>query len=112
MWSPEEERAVEKLLKRLRKEPLAKEREEFGMLLMKHIDSLTPNERKRYEELKLILNLGENINQAPKPPLSRIIREGGSHFCPECYSTMSRQGFLGIFGQLLCDNIKCKKSHK
>ena len=52
------EKAAEKLLARLRQQPLAKEREEFGMMLMRHIDSFTPEERKRYEELKAILREG------------------------------------------------------
>ena len=56
MWTPEQEKEAEKLLERLRAEPLAKEREEFGKLLMRHIGSFTPEERKRYEELKAILN--------------------------------------------------------
>ncbi len=55
MWTPEQEKAAEKLLERLRQEPLAKEREEFGLMLMKHIDDLSPEERKRYDELKQIL---------------------------------------------------------
>jgi len=29
---------------------------EFGRLLMRHIDSFTPEERKRYDELKAILH--------------------------------------------------------
>jgi len=58
MWTPEQEKAAEKLLARLRQQPLAKEREEFGMMLMRHIDSFTPEERKRYEELKAILREG------------------------------------------------------
>ena len=59
MWTPEQEKAAEKLLARLRAEPLAKEREEFGRMLMRHIDSFTPKERKRYDELKAILHKGE-----------------------------------------------------
>lgn len=55
MWTPEQEKAAEKLLERLRQEPLAKEREEFGLMLMKHINDLTPEERKRYDGLKQIL---------------------------------------------------------
>ena len=58
MWTPEQEKAAEKLLARLRNEPLTKEREEFGKMLMKHIDSYTPEERKRYDELKAILRIG------------------------------------------------------
>jgi hypothetical protein len=58
MWTPEQEIAAEKLLARLRAEPLAKEREEFGKMLMRHIDSFTPEERKRYDELKAILREG------------------------------------------------------
>jgi hypothetical protein len=54
-WTPEQEKAAEKLLARLRQEPLAKEREEFGYMLMRHIDDLTPEERKRYNELEQIL---------------------------------------------------------
>jgi hypothetical protein len=55
MWTPEQENAAQKLLERLKKEPLFEEQQEFGRLLMKHINSFTPEERKRYEELKLIL---------------------------------------------------------
>ena len=59
MWTPEQEKAAEKLLARLRSEPLAKEREEFGRMLMRHIDSFTSEERKRYDELKAILQKRE-----------------------------------------------------
>lgn len=55
-WTPEEENAAKRLLERLRAEPLAKEREELGGMLMRHIDSFTIQERERYEELKLILS--------------------------------------------------------
>jgi hypothetical protein len=58
MWTPEQENEAEKLLARLRAEPLAKEREEFGKMLMRHIDSYTPEERRRYDELKVILRKG------------------------------------------------------
>jgi len=34
------------------KDPQFEERIEFGKLLMKHIDDFTPDERKRYDELK------------------------------------------------------------
>jgi hypothetical protein len=41
------------LLVKLRaKDPQFEERIEFGKLLMKHIDDFTPDERKRYDELK------------------------------------------------------------
>ena len=50
------EDVLNSLLKRLSEEPLAEERQEFGMLLMKHIDSFTISERKRYDELKEILS--------------------------------------------------------
>ena len=56
-WTPKKEAAFEKLFARLMKEPLAEERQEFGMMLMKHIDSFTPKERERYEELKAILRV-------------------------------------------------------
>ena len=44
------------LLGRLRAEPMAKEREEFGKLLMIHIDDFTPEQRTRYDELKKLLS--------------------------------------------------------
>lgn len=41
------------LIAKLRaKDPQFEERIEFGKLLMKHIDDFTPDERKRYDELK------------------------------------------------------------
>ncbi len=44
------------ILDRLKsKDPQFELKIEFGKLLMKHIDDLTPDERKRYDELKLIL---------------------------------------------------------
>lgn len=55
MWTPEQEKAADKLLERLRQEPLAKEREEFGRMLLRHINDLSPEERKRYHELEQIL---------------------------------------------------------
>lgn len=56
----EKEKAMEKLLARLRKEPLAKERQEFGKFLFRHIDDLSEGERKRYDELKEILTNDNN----------------------------------------------------
>ncbi len=54
-WTQENENAAQRLLKRLQSEPLAEERQEFGKMLMRHIDDLTPKERKRYNELKELL---------------------------------------------------------
>ena len=48
----------------------------------------------------------------PKPPLSRTIREGVGVFCDICHSTMSRRGYLGMFGQRKCDNKECKNSKR
>ena len=36
---------------------------EFGKLLMKHINSFTIDERKRYDELKILLKEKENTQQ-------------------------------------------------
>lgn len=55
MWSPEQEKAAEKLLERLKQDPLYDIRQEFGMMLFRHIDSFSPEERSRYEELKNLL---------------------------------------------------------
>jgi len=58
MWTPEQEKAAEKLLAQLRAKPLSKEREEFGKMLFRHINSFTTQEKKRYDELKAILREG------------------------------------------------------
>lgn len=46
----------------------------------------------------------------PKPPLSRVLREGATNICKNCGSTVSRNGFLGIFGEMLCHNSECQNS--
>jgi hypothetical protein len=46
----------------------------------------------------------------PKPPLNRVLREGIGHFCVNCHSTSSKSGFLGLFGERLCDNKECPNS--
>jgi hypothetical protein len=48
----------------------------------------------------------------PKPPLNRIIKEGNANFCIICGSTTSKDGFLGLFGNLICHNKECKNSRK
>lgn len=50
------------------------------------------------------------MNSKPKPPFSRIIKEGATKFCLSCGSSVSINGFLGICGELLCDNPKCEHS--
>lgn len=49
-------------------------------------------------------------NSIPEPPLNRVIRQCASHFCKNCGSTLSKNGFLGIFGKMLCHNQKCINS--
>ena len=46
---------AKELLEKLRSQPYAKEREEFGRMLMRDISTFTPKEMKRYNELKQIL---------------------------------------------------------
>ena len=65
-WTIEQENAAEKLLGKLRAEPFAKEREEFGKMLFRHIDSFSVEERKRYDELKELLLKAENTKQQTK----------------------------------------------
>lgn len=45
----------DKLLNKFKQDPQYELKKEFGLLLMRHIDSFTPEERKRYEELKELL---------------------------------------------------------
>jgi len=54
--------------------------------------------------------IGSSIPKPPEPPLSRVLREGVGHFCTNCGSTVSKNGFLGIFGEMLCHNQKCPNS--
>lgn len=50
------EEHLNKMLERLKaKDPVFDLRIEFGTMLMRHIDDLSPIERKRYDELKEIL---------------------------------------------------------
>ena len=65
-WTIEQEKAAEKLLARLREQPLAKEREEFGKMLFMHIDSFSVEERNRYVFLKELLLNSENTEQQTK----------------------------------------------
>lgn len=48
-----------------------------------------------------------DIPKPPEPPLDKVLREGVGHFCTNCGSTSSKVGFLGLFGERLCDNKKC-----
>jgi hypothetical protein len=49
------ELAAEKLLNKLKQDPQFDIMQEYGKLLMRHIDTFTPDERKRYDELTEIL---------------------------------------------------------
>lgn len=49
----------DKLLNKLKQDPLFDLKQEFGQMLMRHIDSYTIDERIRYEELKKILAKNE-----------------------------------------------------
>ena len=72
---------------------------EFGQL---SIDSVKAG--------KALRDILLSTKSPPKPPLSRTIREGVGVFCDICHSTMSRRGYLGLFGQRKCDNKECKNS--
>jgi hypothetical protein len=51
--------------------------------------------------------LQEGIPEKPKPPLDKVFREGSGHFCKNCGSTCSKDGW---FGSRYCDNKECKNS--
>ena len=67
---------------------------------------------KDYETQQLNISgvIGSSIPKPPERPLSRVLREGVGHFCTNCGSTSSKVGFLGLFGERLCDNKKCPNS--
>lgn len=58
----EEEQYYDNLLNKLKQDPLFDLRIEFGNLLMRHIDSFTQYERKRYDELSEILTANPTTN--------------------------------------------------
>lgn len=62
------------------------------------------------EQLKLYGVSSSSRPEPPKPPLLRVVRAGVGRFCKNCYSTMSRSGFLMLFGKRYCDNKKCPNS--
>lgn len=43
------------LINKFKQEPDWELQQEFGRMLLRHIDSYTPEERKRYDELKVLL---------------------------------------------------------
>jgi hypothetical protein len=51
----EQESYYEKLLDKFKQDPLFELRQEFGMMLFKHIDDFTEEELQRYNELKELL---------------------------------------------------------
>lgn len=51
-----------------------------------------------------------SIPKPPEPPLHRVLREGVRRFCTICGSTVTKDGFLGLFGEMLCHNQKCPNS--
>lgn len=45
---------LDKLVNTFKQDPNWELQQEFGQMLMRHIDSFTPEERKRYDELKTL----------------------------------------------------------
>ena len=45
----------QKILNKFKQDPLFELRQEFGMMLFKHIDDFTPQELERYNQLKELL---------------------------------------------------------
>ena len=66
-------------------------------------------EREEYLKAKSIVTEYEKQGSKPTMPLSRVIRDGCSRFCSNCGSTESKNGFLGIFGKVVCHNKECSK---
>jgi hypothetical protein len=55
-FTDKEIEGMERLLNKFKQDPQYELKQEFGEMLMRHIDSFTQDERKRYDELKEILN--------------------------------------------------------
>ena len=58
----------------------------------------------------------KNLPPPPKPPLSRLIREGSIGDCPLCKSTQMRKHSMGMFfnlGPIIgCIHPECKNYYK
>lgn len=50
---------------------------------------------------------GDDIKKIPTTPKCRVIREGCTDICEICSSTMSKNGFLGLFGKKSCHHPDC-----
>lgn len=48
--------------------------------------------------------------RVPKPPLTRVLREGVFKKCLICHSTMPRNGLFLFVGKRYCDNKNCVNS--
>lgn len=69
-------------------------------------------EGKTKSNVKYITQKGRQALPPPPPfPLSRKIREGTTIFC-ECGSTMTKKGFLMLFGNRSCDQPKCNMNKR
>jgi predicted aldo/keto reductase-like oxidoreductase len=68
-----------------------------------------------FESLKNDFNMAEAYERnMPKPdtPLNRVENRSHSmtHTCLNCGSTSHKTGFLGLFGERVCDNTECGNS--
>jgi hypothetical protein len=52
----------------------------------------------------------QHIPAPPTPPLDRVMKDGVTNFCKHCGSTVSKNGLLGLFGEMLCHNQQCPNS--
>lgn len=93
MKKPSIEDYCDKLLNKLKQEPNYELMQELGLLLMKHINDLTPKERERYDELIKILGKNELDclhDRCTECSGSGIKKDGGPcvHYiscpCPKC----------------------------
>lgn len=62
------------------------------------------------QQISIFGVMGNSIPKPPEPPLSRVLREGVGRICPNCGSTVFRNGLFGVFGEVLCCNEKCPNS--
>ncbi len=82
-------------------------------LVDKDLKTINYNQCRKSDSEQLNLSIivsSSSKSEPPKPPLSRKIRTGVGRFCKNCNSTMSKYGFLRLFGKRYCDNKKCPNS--
>ena len=59
-----------------------------------------------------VFNLGSMEKEKIINSYPRVVNNAHSYRCLKCNSSAGKTGFLGLFGEILCDNKRCENSKK